>query len=76
MLPFSCYAFSKYRREEEKGARDKKCISQTGAVTWTLGTKGVVLLLRHGLWVSKINKEKEKNAIKLNQMLINQKPHS
>lgn len=36
------------------------CALQTGPITWTLGAKGVVLLLRLWLWISKIKQQKKK----------------
>lgn len=45
----------KIKKKTEQRKREK-----SDDVTWTLGTKGVVPLLRHGLWISKINKKKQK----------------
>ncbi len=43
---------------EQRPNRD--CALQTGPITWTLGAKGVVLLLRLWLWISKIKQQKKK----------------
>lgn len=39
---------------------DRDCALQAGPITWTLGAKGVVLLLRLWLWISKIKQQKKK----------------
>lgn len=49
----------KIKKKTEQRKREK-----SDDVTWTLGTKGVVPLLRHGLWISKINKENKSNTTK------------
>lgn len=41
---------------EQRPNRD--CALQTGPITWTLGAKGGVLLLRLWLWISKIKQQK------------------
>lgn len=43
---------------EQRPNRD--CALQTGPITWTLGAKGVVLLLRLWLWISEIKQQKKK----------------
>lgn len=40
------------------------CALQTGPITWTLGAKGVVLLLRLWLWISKIKQQKKRKCNK------------
>ncbi len=50
-----------------KQSADRDCALQTGPVTWTLGAKGVVLLLRLWLWISKIKQRKKKRNCNKNQ---------
>lgn len=54
---------------------NRDCALQTGPITWTLGGKGVVLLLRLWLWISKIKHQKKKEKErKEKKMQSNQNP--
>lgn len=78
-------AFSKSMENRKKGQStvneqrpNRECALQTGPVTWTLGAKGVVLLLRLWLWISKINqqnKNKKEKRKKRKENAIKPKPH-
>lgn len=67
-LPFRGNAFSKIWKQKKRPVNSqwakRDFALQTGPITWTLGAKGVVLLLRLWLWISKIKEQKERKKRK------------